>query len=376
MKKKLLVLVLSLSMVAAMMTGCGKEEAASEAEETVSVAVEPIPEEPVEEEPEEEEPVEEEIVDEVPEGMYRSELTNEPIDEALKNQRPIAVMVDNESLALPHFGLSEADVVYELMNSTLNGRITRLMCLVKDWGAIEQMGSIRSVRPTNILLAAEWNAVLCHDGGPFYIDPYLAADYAAHFSGLFSRVKNGKSTEYTEYILPGDLDKAFANSDYSKEYNKYYPGPHYQFANPATPIELDSAYSDKFDAKVVKLPFPHNKSTLTYNESTGTYDYSEYGKDHLDGEDNEILTFKNVLLQYCTFHQYDENGYMIFNCIDSGKEGYYITNGKAIKVTWTKAGEMEPTRYYDMDGNEITINTGKTYVGFVPDDNWDEVSIQ
>ena len=220
MKKKLLVLVLSLSMVAAMMTGCGKEEAASEAEETVSVAVEPIPEEPVEEEPEEEEPVEEEIVDEVPEGMYRSELTNEPIDEALKNQRPIAVMVDNESLALPHFGLSEADVVYELMNSTLNGRITRLMCLVKDWGAIEQMGSIRSVRPTNILLAAEWNAVLCHDGGPFYIDPYLAADYAAHFSGLFSRVKNGKSTEYTEYILPGDLDKAFANSDYSKEYNK------------------------------------------------------------------------------------------------------------------------------------------------------------
>ena len=126
---------------------------------------------------------------------------------------------------------------------------------------------------------------------------------------------------------------------------------------------------------MVKLPFPHNKSTLTYNESTGTYDYSEYGKDHLDGEDNEILTFKNVLLQYCTFHQYDENGYMIFNCIDSGKEGYYITNGKAIKVTWTKAGEMEPTRYYDMDGNEITINTGKTYVGFVPDDNWDEVSI-
>ena len=202
MKKKLLVLVLSLSMVAAMMTGCGKEEAASEAEETVSVAVEPIPEEePAEEDTTEGEPAVEEVVDEIPEGMYRSELTNELIDESLKNQRPIAVMVDNESLALPHFGLSEADVVYEMMNSTLNGRITRLMCLVKDWGAIEQMGSIRSVRPTNILLAAEWNAVICHDGGPFYIDPYMAADYAANFSGLFSRVKNGKSTEYTEYIL-------------------------------------------------------------------------------------------------------------------------------------------------------------------------------
>ena len=41
--------------------------------------------------------------EEVPEGMYRSELTNEIISEDLKNQRPIAVMVDNESTALPHF---------------------------------------------------------------------------------------------------------------------------------------------------------------------------------------------------------------------------------------------------------------------------------
>ena len=66
--------------------------------------------------------------------MYRSELTNELIDESLKNQRPIAVMVDNESIALPHYGLSQADVVYEMMNSTLNGRITRFMVLVKRLG--------------------------------------------------------------------------------------------------------------------------------------------------------------------------------------------------------------------------------------------------
>lgn len=84
----------------------------------------------------------------LPEGMYRSELTNELIDESLKNQRPIAVMVDNESIALPHYGLSQADVVYEMMNSTLNGRITRFMVLVKDWENIKQLGSIRSVRPT------------------------------------------------------------------------------------------------------------------------------------------------------------------------------------------------------------------------------------
>lgn len=101
-----------------------------------------------------------------PQGnLYRSELTNEWIDISLQNQRPVAIMVDNEKAALPHYGLTEADVVYEMMNSTANGRITRLMAIVKDWDKITQFGSIRSVRPTNFMLAAEWNAILCHDGG-------------------------------------------------------------------------------------------------------------------------------------------------------------------------------------------------------------------
>ena len=133
-------------------------------------------------------------------GMYRSELTNEWIDESLKDQRPIAVMVDNEKTALPHYGLTEADVVYEIMNSTKNDRITRFMALVKDWENITQFGSIRSVRPTNFMLAAEWNAVLCHDGGPFFIDTWVAKPYTNNFSGGFARFSNGKATEFTEYI--------------------------------------------------------------------------------------------------------------------------------------------------------------------------------
>ena len=57
------------------------------------------------------------------------------------------------------------------------------------------------MRPTNILIASEWNAVICHDGGPFYIDEYMADPSVDNFSGTFSRVDNGKSREYTEYIL-------------------------------------------------------------------------------------------------------------------------------------------------------------------------------
>ena len=81
------------------------------------------------------------------------------------------------------------------------------MALFKDYESVDQIGSIRSVRPTNVILAAEWNAIICHDGGPFYVDEYLDEACSDHFSGTFSRVDNGKSREYTEYILSGDMDK-------------------------------------------------------------------------------------------------------------------------------------------------------------------------
>ena len=351
--------------MAASMAACGDKKTDETAADSTEVAMTEAGTESTEAETESEEVL--------PEGMYRSELTNELIDESLKNQRPIAVMVDNESIALPHYGLSQADVVYEMMNSTLNGRITRFMVLVKDWENIKQLGSIRSVRPTNILIASEWNAVICHDGGPFYIDEYMADPSVDNFSGTFSRVDNGKSREYTEYILPGDLDKNFENSGVSKEYTSYYEGPHYQFASESNPVDLSSA-SDAIDANTVDLPFPHNGSYLEYNADDQLYYYSEYGKAHVDpGNDNKQLCFKNLLIQSCGYTQYDEHGYLIFDCVSQGG-GYYVT--KAIPVTWKKEKMTSPTRYYDAAGNEIKINTGKTYVGFVPVDDWLDLVIE
>lgn len=380
MKNKGIALLLVMAMAAASMTGCGNKEESKEPTTEIDFAdltgggsnssSDTTPETAAAGESETE-PLEEETR----EGMYRSEITNEWIDESLKNQRPIAVMVDNEKTALPHYGLTEADVVYEIMNSTLNGRITRFMAIVKDWGKIEQFGSIRSTRSTNIMLAAEWNAVLCHDGGPFYVDEWLAKNYSANFSGGFSRVNNGKAREFTEYICAGDLDKKFSSSKYTTEYNDYYPGQHYFFSN--SEIDL-STVGDAIDCTEIELPFPHNSSTLKYNESTGTYDYYEYGQAHTDPQHgNAQLTFKNLLIQDTTFAQLDAGGYLIYNAIDNGRDAYYITNGKAIEVTWIKAGDTDPTIYLNKQtGEQIELNTGKTYVALVPSDSWNDVVIK
>ena len=176
------------------LSACGESESANSPVIIEPEIIEPSTDSSVESsavESSENAKVESEVIEENHDGMYRSELTNEWIDLELEDQRPVAIIVDNESTALDHYGLTQADIVYEIMNSTANGEITRLMCIVKDWESITRFGSIRSVRPTHLMTAPEYNAILIHDGGPFYIDAYLKNPWVDNLSGGFARIENG-----------------------------------------------------------------------------------------------------------------------------------------------------------------------------------------
>ena len=378
MKKRSLIIGL-LFMYSVAVTACGNEK------QPVSVNTETADTQTdiqTETEEAEDVSVSDEIVDEeIPVGKVVSDLTGEFIDEDIANQRPVAVMVDNEKKALPHYGLTKADIIYEMVNSTANGRVTRLMALVKDWGAIEQLGNVRSARATNCMLAMEWNAILCHDGGPFYINDYTSMASLDNLNGGFSRIPNGKSREFTEYISKGEIEKRLTANKIATEYNKHYEGTHFTFANE---VELAAGTA----ANKVELPFPHNSSELEYSEEDRVYYYSEYGQPHLDpGNDDAQLCFKNVIIQEADMYthsvkdakgkvNYDQNGYMFYQLKNSSGKGYYLVNGKMEEITWEKGGLTSPTRYFDANGKELVLNVGKTYIALVPSDAWKDVMIK
>lgn len=311
-----------------------------------------------------------------PAGYVYSELTGELIDETIAEQRPLAVMVDNELTALDHFGVNDCDIVYETMNSTKNGRITRLMCIIKDYDSIEQLGSVRSARTVNMVLSAEWNAILCHDGGPFYINDYYSMPEVTHLNGVFSRVNNGKATEFTEYVLAKDVDKFLGNNaSFATEYNKYYSGAHFQFVENRA---LEANIYDKIeDVTDIYLPYDHNSSELHYNETTGLYEYYEYGAAHKDGATGEVTAFKNVILQCADYKQLDENGYLHYNIQNNADYAYYLTDGKAVKIRWFRGANItDNTNFIDSASQPIYLNAGKTYITLVPKDVWDDVVLK
>ena len=345
--KRLQVLFLVALSSSLLLFGCGDKE-----EDAIQpVVVEPIVDsqpEPEEEEPNEAEETEEEKDVPPEEGMVRSTLTNEWISGDLEDARPIAVMSPNDSNALPHYNFSKADLLYEC---PVEGGITRSMAVFKDWESLDRIGNVRSSRDYFVYWALEWDSIYVHFGGPFYIESIIEQDSTNNITGC----AYGSSGKH------GLFEDAFYRSkDRSAPQNAYASGE---------PNTLEQ-YSDAVSAKELDLSkaYPITKTAFTYDEGDGLYYRSMYGKPDVDAaNDNQQLAFKNIFVQF-TYHEVrDQKGYLSFQCHDTTREGYYFTNGKAIPVSWKKTSDYEPTKYYDADGNEVEINTGKTMICIVKD---------
>ena len=66
---------------------------------------------------------------------------------------------------------------------------------------------------------------------------------------------------------------------------------------------------------------------------------------------------------------------MVYNCIGTNV-GYYPTGGMVIPVTWVKTTFEGATKFYTLDGAELVVNPGKTYIALVPSDAWSQVGIK
>lgn len=316
----------------------------------------------------------EETNDDIPpeEGMVRSNLTNEWVTPDVGSLRPLAVMIPNDKSALPQYNITNADILYECL---VEGEITRLMAIYGDWTNLERVGNIRSCRDYFVYWAFEWDAIYCHAGGPFYIDEVIGRSDTQNINalvapqGVFYR-SSDRSAPQNLYLDGEDLLKEATRLGYElSPRDDYSDDTHFQFASAAKPNNLEEYGSNAVTATKIDLSaaYPVTGTWFEYNEEDGLYYRYQKpsGGAHVDAATDAQLAFKNVLIQFTYHEQRDENGYLAFQCIDTSKDGWYFTNGKGIHVNWKKTSDYGATRYYDDNGKEITLNTGKTMICIV-----------
>ncbi len=351
MMKKILIFILTICLTFGIV-GCKKKEEVkkTEAETTTTVSSE------------DEDPNEEKIV---------SKLTGEYVGKKRGTKRPVALMYNNIINAIPHSGLSNADVCYE---APVEGSITRIMGIFDNYSKLEKMGSIRSSRIYYCYFALEFDAIYGHFGQSKYAVDFLQSgniDTVGTFTAGHSYYRTSDRVAPHNCFISGEaIDEAIDTLKYRKQYEKDYESK-FTFTEPGTTVDLTS---DKTATKV-EIGYRINQPWFEYNEKDGQYYRYQYEDKHIDDQNNEQLHCSNIIVQNVDSSIYPDGKSLNITLTGEGS-GWFITRGKAQEITWKKDDAMGQTKYFDKDGNEITLNTGKTWICVVQNEYADDVVIK
>ena len=355
MKKiKLLAVLLVLTVLGLSVVACGKKEETEEKAEIVDTTSADVSS------PED--------IDIAPEGMIPCELTGEWIDESFKDQRPLCCMIHNLEVAMPQSSVGQADIIYEM---EVEGGITRLMAVFHDYSALEKLGPIRSARHYYVQTAMEYDAIFAHVGQSIFAEDEIASSKINNLNGLTNSMifrDNTRVAPDNAYTNSEKLADAISSKDYPTTHNESYDQKFFISKNDYTPEDGTAAN------KVTTAYNEGRKPWFEYNKDDGLYYRFQYGDKQIDKETNEQLAFKNVIIQFTT--QAPLEGLLIDITLTGTNDGIYITNGQAIPITWEKDGIYGVCHYYTMDGEELKVNKGKTWITIFSDAKKDAITFE
>ena len=323
----------------------------------------------------------EEKVEEVVATVSNEEKAEEPEEKKAEdikifsgNDRPIAVMVDNNVNAQPQAAINSAYIVYEII---VEGNETRLMPVFKGVDDDTVVGPIRSVRHYYLDYMKENDAICSHLGqspqAESDIKTYKMDDINGQIydtgkartnSSLFWRVSH-KKAPHNAYTSIGSL-KQIAKKQGYKLTSKADSVLKYTSKD----VDLSKLEDSKLANSVV-IPYSSNhKVEYKYDENTGRYTRYSKGKLQKDENTGENITTKNIIVTFVynyTLDDGEDKGRQNLNNVGKAN-GYYITNGYARRIMCNKESRTSKTKYTDDFGNEIEVNNGNTFINICPVD--------
>ncbi|MBR5266092.1 MAG: DUF3048 domain-containing protein [Clostridia bacterium] len=296
-------------------------------------------------------------------------LTGLPTDmsEEMMTRKPVAIMIGNSKDALPQLGISQADILIEMM---AEGGTTRLMGIWQDPSEMKRIGSVRSARPYFIDMAQGLDAYFLHFGGsvPAY-DAIKKRDDLVNLDGI----KGGY--EGSLYIRDPERKKSFAYEHTVVTSGERIEKTLAKFKNTTKKNpdqtafnfnEEHSALSGTNASKVTIDYFTINKPYFVYNEETGTYDRFQHKQKHYDAEYDQQVSTKNIIILEMPFEPVPGDPLKIVEVQTTGSgKGMYFCEGKMVNVKWSKAGYNKPLVLTDEKGNELKVAPGQTFLATV-----------
>ena len=297
------------------------------------------------------------------------------------NERPIAVMIDNNIGSEKHAGLQDSYINYEII---VEGGLTRIMALYKDKD-VSLIGPVRSSRHYFLDYALESDAIYSHYGWSTYAENDIKTLGVNNINGLYDDAPFWRdNTIAAPHNVFTSTDKLY---EFATTKNYETTTEDWKLLNYTTdvinlndPIRTDVVVNEQtgeeekvevtkeglLTANSVTIPYSYYE-TRSYTYDTEREVYLRYMNNipHTDKTTNEQLHYKNIIIMQVNNFQLDNAGRQDLDTTGTG-QGYYITNGYALPIVWTKSRRSAKTIYTYTDGSEVEINDGNTFIQIMP----------
>ncbi len=298
-------------------------------------------------------------------GKYRDPLTGELIDDDLSGMRPAAVVIKNDRLAAPQYGLSEAGILYE---AAVEGGMTRFLAVYPGVSSLENVGPVIDSRTYFYDFAANHDAMIV-----------IAGSTAA------GRELAEKRNITALDAIVGELEPGFERnaqliSERGSENSILAKGSGLKFRAQALGVEirtdkapvpytiLDSMENrempDGKHCSKLSIQFSANMNVyFTFSTLTNTYSRFQYGDKHIDAKTGKQLSFANLLVIFADQNTLNPATGEISISASGKGTGYYVYGGSYIPISWTRTGGEYPIKLYEADGKTpLTVSAGRTYI--------------
>ena len=288
--------------------------------------------------------------------------------------RPFLVQIDNTSGARPHLNLSEADIVYESIN--WGPAHTRYTAVYND-NHPSLVGSVRSARWHHCELREEWDCPIVFWGGQqttgtSIYDFFKVNNVANKF--LIDGTRNPGRVPYdralsriSKRVSPHNavVDLAYLAENVwptNDDGTDYVPRNH-AFKFSTTPTRGQDSAQEIYICYDAKEYFPH----YTFNSASREYERWYNGVEQYDGESGKRIVAHNVIVQYCKLEYFSGSAQRPMITTTKGGLIDAFIDGQHIRGTWVRNTLSDRTIFLDMNGNELTLLPGKTFIQIVPE---------
>ena len=268
-------------------------------------------------------------------------------------------MIDNIAEARPHFGLGEADVVYE---APAEAGIPRLMPIyLRAGGDASSIGPVRSTRHYFVYLANEYRTPLVHIGAsPQGFDALSATGLAdvdeARGDGGFHRDPNRQAPH-----------NAFVSTSSIREVLRQRGGP---IKASLGLLRFGPFLPGSDPATTIKIPYPGPEGysvEYDYDASSKIYKRIMDNQPHKDGATGVQYTATSIVIQFADVEPIpnDDAGRVDVGLVGSGK-GVLIAEGTQVPLQWSRASVREATQFKRADNAPFALPNGQVWIQIVP----------